>query len=149
MSSRILVVDDEEAIVDAVSYALRGEGYDVDSAGDGEAGATAHADTHPRRRGQLARRPFEERPHLDPLQGQGLLAHLCAREQQERVRQAVQSRAMVAEVVEEAITLFRHVLRTRLEDLECADHRSERRPELVSRVRDELALYARAFLQLA
>jgi two-component system response regulator RegX3 len=32
----ILVVDDEPAIRDSVSYALRGEGYDVDEAGDGE-----------------------------------------------------------------------------------------------------------------
>ena len=34
--NRILVVDDEAAIRDAVSYALRTEGFDVDVAGDGE-----------------------------------------------------------------------------------------------------------------
>jgi two-component system response regulator RegX3 len=33
---RILVVDDEPAIVDAVSYALRSEGFDVESRHDGE-----------------------------------------------------------------------------------------------------------------
>jgi two-component system, OmpR family, response regulator RegX3 len=44
MSARILVVDDEEAIVDAVSYALRGEGYEVESVGDGEAALAALAD---------------------------------------------------------------------------------------------------------
>jgi two-component system response regulator RegX3 len=36
MSARILIVDDEPAIVDAVGYALRGEGYDVEAASDGE-----------------------------------------------------------------------------------------------------------------
>jgi two-component system, OmpR family, response regulator RegX3 len=33
---RILVVDDEQAIVDAVSYALRAAGFEVDAFGDGE-----------------------------------------------------------------------------------------------------------------
>jgi two-component system response regulator RegX3 len=33
---RILVVDDEPAIVDAISYALRSEGFDVESRSDGE-----------------------------------------------------------------------------------------------------------------
>jgi DNA-binding response OmpR family regulator len=42
MSQRILVVDDEPAIVDAVAYALLGEGYRVDSRSDGE-GALAAA----------------------------------------------------------------------------------------------------------
>jgi two-component system, OmpR family, response regulator RegX3 len=41
MSERILVVDDEPAIVDAVSYALEGEGYDVSSRADGEAALAA------------------------------------------------------------------------------------------------------------
>ena len=36
MSQRILVVDDEPAIVDAVSYALRASGFEVDGYGDGE-----------------------------------------------------------------------------------------------------------------
>ena len=36
MSHRILVVDDEPAIVDAVSYALRASGCEVDGYGDGE-----------------------------------------------------------------------------------------------------------------
>jgi DNA-binding response OmpR family regulator len=36
VSDRILLVDDEPAIVDAVGYALRAEGYDVTSADDGE-----------------------------------------------------------------------------------------------------------------
>jgi two-component system response regulator RegX3 len=35
--NRILVVDDEPAIRDAVSYALRSEGFEVDVTGDGEA----------------------------------------------------------------------------------------------------------------
>jgi DNA-binding response OmpR family regulator len=35
MSGRILVVEDETAISDAVSYALRQAGYDVDAVGDG------------------------------------------------------------------------------------------------------------------
>ena len=36
MNDRILVVDDEPAIVDAVSYALRASGFEVDGFGDGE-----------------------------------------------------------------------------------------------------------------
>ena len=44
MTERILVVDDEPAIVDAVSYALEGEGYEVASRGDGEAGLAAALD---------------------------------------------------------------------------------------------------------
>jgi DNA-binding response OmpR family regulator len=36
VSERILVVDDEPAIVDAVSYALRSEGFVVESRSDGE-----------------------------------------------------------------------------------------------------------------
>jgi two-component system response regulator RegX3 len=35
--NRILVVDDEPAIRDAVTYALRSDGFDVDEAGEGEA----------------------------------------------------------------------------------------------------------------
>ena len=37
MSTRILVVDDEPALRDAVSYSLRSEGYDVTAVADGEA----------------------------------------------------------------------------------------------------------------
>jgi two-component system response regulator RegX3 len=44
VSERILVVDDEPAIVDAVAYALEGEGYEVDSRADGEAALTAALD---------------------------------------------------------------------------------------------------------
>jgi two-component system, OmpR family, response regulator RegX3 len=36
VSERILVVDDEPAIVDAVAYALEGEGYEVASRSDGQ-----------------------------------------------------------------------------------------------------------------
>ena len=36
MSPRILVVDDQPAIADAVAWALRGEGFEVDTVGDGE-----------------------------------------------------------------------------------------------------------------
>jgi two-component system OmpR family response regulator len=45
--SRILVVDDEPSIVDAVSTALRYEGFDVDEAGTGRAALTAVADSEP------------------------------------------------------------------------------------------------------
>ena len=41
MSERILVVDDEPAIVDAVAYALRSEGFAVESRGDGESALEA------------------------------------------------------------------------------------------------------------
>ena len=45
MSARILVVDDEPAIVDGVGYALRNEGFAVDTARNGEdALAAARAD---------------------------------------------------------------------------------------------------------
>jgi two-component system response regulator RegX3 len=36
MSSRILVVEDEEAIADSLTFSLRSEGFDVDAVGDGE-----------------------------------------------------------------------------------------------------------------
>jgi two-component system response regulator RegX3 len=36
MSARILIVEDESAIADSVSYALRAEGFDVDAVEDGE-----------------------------------------------------------------------------------------------------------------
>jgi two-component system response regulator RegX3 len=39
--SRVLVVDDEPAIRDAVSYALRSEGFEVDTVADGESGLDA------------------------------------------------------------------------------------------------------------
>jgi DNA-binding response OmpR family regulator len=39
--TKVLFIDDEPAIRDAVGYALRGEGFDVDLAGDGESGAKA------------------------------------------------------------------------------------------------------------
>jgi len=35
MTARILVAEDEAAIADALTYALRGEGFDVDAVGDG------------------------------------------------------------------------------------------------------------------
>ena len=35
--TRVLVVDDEPALVDALGYALQSEGFDVETAGDGEA----------------------------------------------------------------------------------------------------------------
>ena len=41
MSDRILVVDDEPAIVDAVTYALRASGFEVDTSGDGESALEA------------------------------------------------------------------------------------------------------------
>jgi len=44
VSERILVVDDEPAIVDAVAYALEGEGYEVASRADGEAALSAALD---------------------------------------------------------------------------------------------------------
>ena len=39
--SRVLVVEDEPAVRDALGYALRGEGFDVDTADDGESGLRA------------------------------------------------------------------------------------------------------------
>jgi DNA-binding response OmpR family regulator len=45
--SRILVVEDEPAIAEAVSYALRDAGYDVDTAADGDTAlAAARADSY-------------------------------------------------------------------------------------------------------
>jgi two-component system response regulator RegX3 len=41
MSDKILVVDDEPAIVDAVTYALRASGFEVDTFGDGESALEA------------------------------------------------------------------------------------------------------------
>jgi two-component system, OmpR family, response regulator RegX3 len=39
--SRVLIVEDEAAVRDALDYSLRGEGFDVDAASDGEAGLRA------------------------------------------------------------------------------------------------------------
>ena len=39
--SKVLVVEDEPAVRDALGYSLRGEGFDVDAASDGEAGLRA------------------------------------------------------------------------------------------------------------
>src|SRR5437764_12796301 len=39
--TRVLVVEDEESIADAVAYTLRGEGYDVDALADGTAALEA------------------------------------------------------------------------------------------------------------
>src|SRR4051794_2977445 len=44
---RILVIDDERSIVDAVATALRYEGYEVDEAQTGRAGLTAAQSTNP------------------------------------------------------------------------------------------------------
>jgi DNA-binding response OmpR family regulator len=41
LNPRVLVVDDEPAITDAVAYALEAEGFDVDVRADGEAGLEA------------------------------------------------------------------------------------------------------------
>jgi two-component system response regulator RegX3 len=41
--NRVLVVDDEPAIRDAVSYALRSEGFEVEAVADGESGIEAAA----------------------------------------------------------------------------------------------------------
>jgi two-component system response regulator RegX3 len=41
VTNRILVVDDEPAIVDAVSYALRASGFEVNTFGDGESALEA------------------------------------------------------------------------------------------------------------
>ena len=46
MRERILVVDDEPAIVDSVSYALRRDGYEVESVEDGRV-AVEVTDTGP------------------------------------------------------------------------------------------------------
>ena len=43
MSPRILVVEDEPAIADAVGYALRGDGHEVEAVGDGESALAAAA----------------------------------------------------------------------------------------------------------
>jgi two-component system response regulator RegX3 len=41
MSPRLLVVEDEESIADAVTYTLRGEGFEVDAVADGESALEA------------------------------------------------------------------------------------------------------------
>ena len=45
MGGRILIADDEQDILDAVAYALRAEGYDVDAVTDGEAALQAAQST--------------------------------------------------------------------------------------------------------
>jgi two-component system, OmpR family, response regulator RegX3 len=41
VSPRVLIAEDEAAIADSVAYALRGEGFDVDTVGDGESALEA------------------------------------------------------------------------------------------------------------
>ena len=41
MSPRILVVEDEPALADAVGYALRGDGHEVEAVEDGESALAA------------------------------------------------------------------------------------------------------------
>lgn len=48
MNKRVLVVDDESSIVSAISYALRREGYEVETANDGEEALVKVASFHPR-----------------------------------------------------------------------------------------------------
>ncbi|CAH1196567.1 MULTISPECIES: response regulator transcription factor [Paenibacillus] len=48
MNKRVLVVDDESSIVSAISYALRREGYEVETANDGEEALLKVASFHPR-----------------------------------------------------------------------------------------------------
>ena len=49
MSRRVLVVDDEPALLDAVGYALRSDGFEVTTAEDGEEamGGTLHLQSQP------------------------------------------------------------------------------------------------------
>lgn len=47
MTKKVLVVDDESAIVSAIAYALRREGYEVDTAGDGEEALRKVQSFHP------------------------------------------------------------------------------------------------------
>jgi two-component system response regulator RegX3 len=47
MSPHVLVVDDEPALLDAVGYALRGEGYEVTAVADGETAIATAAREHP------------------------------------------------------------------------------------------------------
>ena len=47
MEERILVVDDEKSIADAIVYGLRREGYNVESAYNGEEALTKIRDIHP------------------------------------------------------------------------------------------------------
>ncbi|MBM6383538.1 MULTISPECIES: response regulator transcription factor [Paenibacillus] len=47
MTKKVLVVDDESSIVSAIAYALRREGYEVETANDGEEALVKVASFHP------------------------------------------------------------------------------------------------------
>ncbi|MNC33239.1 Alkaline phosphatase synthesis transcriptional regulatory protein PhoP [compost metagenome] len=47
MNKKVLVVDDEQSISSAIAYALRREGYEVDTAGDGEEALSKVLTFHP------------------------------------------------------------------------------------------------------
>jgi len=47
MTKKVLVVDDESSIVSAIAYALRREGYEVETASDGEEALVKVASFHP------------------------------------------------------------------------------------------------------
>ena len=69
-----------------------------------------------------------------------LLAGVRAGERQQRAREAREPRGLALDVGEEAVALDGIVLRARLQHLDGADDRRQRRAQLVRRVRDELAL---------
>ena len=71
-----------------------------------------------------------------------------ARERQQRAREPREPRRLALDVGEEAVALDRIVLRARLQHLDRADDRRQRRAQLVRGVRDELALGELAALLL-
>jgi len=91
-------------------------------------------------RPQVVRDLAQQRREGDLLGPWPLLHGVRARERQERASEARQPVRLALDVREEAVALCRVVLRARLQHLDRADDRRQRRAQLVRGVRDELAL---------
>jgi hypothetical protein len=77
---------------------------------------------------------------VDELDPGSLLAGLRARQREQRAPHACEPVALALDVADEEVALVGQLLRPRLQDLDRRRDRREGRPELVRRVRDELAL---------
>ena len=89
---------------------------------------------------RLVRDLAQQRRERDRLDARPLLPGVRARERQQRAGEPRQPRRLALDVAEEAVALGGILLRARLEHLDRADDRRQRRAQLVRRVRDELAL---------
>ena len=89
---------------------------------------------------ELGRHVPQERRELDGLDARLLLPRVRPRERQHRAREPREPARLALDMPEEAVALDGILLRARLEHLDRADDRRQRRAQLVRGVRDELPL---------